>query len=169
MGRTNQVLDNITGGKSFGYIVPQWDGTLIFHNEGPALLSGASINITHAFNRLYDPITLGNVAPYGIAFLPNITLLPKLSTTSGLDAFVIEITAANGLFTEVLTFRVARDGRPFAYMFEVTKYIELCRPTKHLTGSSLVDCPKGISTNKILYIRSWSDEPPIPWPPPHQK
>ena len=150
-------LENVMGAKSVGYIVPQWDGSFVLHNDGQNILSVTGVTIEHNFEKLYESGSLGTVAADGLVILPA-ARIPPLDFTHE-DSLMAFITAQNGWFTELITFRRGIKGRPFEYKFEVRKHIELCRPNKHPNESSLIDCPHGLSEDRLVYLRNWTDEP----------
>jgi hypothetical protein len=152
-------LENVTGKGSFGYIVPEWDGTFALHNDGQNILSVAAVIIEHNFRKLYQSGSSGTVPAGGLVILPTASI-PPLDFIHG-DSLTAFITAQSGEFSEVITFRRGTRGRPFEYRFEVRKHIELCRPDKHPNESSIIDCPHGISEDKVIYIRNWTDEPQL--------
>ena len=161
---TEKNLENVTGANSVGYIVPQWDGTFVLHNEGSSILSGVSISIRHRItNVIYQSGALGTVSPGGFVPLPEVHI-PPLDFTHDLDGLTVFITTQSGFFAEVITFRKGSGGFPFAYMLQVTKHIELCRPEKHPNLPSTIDCPHGISEERLVYARTWTDEPYVSWP-----
>jgi hypothetical protein len=153
------TLENITGEGSVGYIVPQWNGTFALHNDGQHILSVATVIIEHHFEKVYQSGSVGTVPANELVVLPS-AQIPSLDFLRG-DSLTSFITAQNGEFSEVITFRRGTKGRPFEYRFEVRKHIELCRPDKHPNESSLIDCPHGLSEDRLVYMRNWSDEPQL--------
>ena len=112
---------------------------------------------------MYESGALGTVAANGIVLLPKEAHVPALDFTNEVDGLTAFITTQNGFFSEVITFRKGQGGLPFAYMLHVTKHIELCRPDKHPNLPSTIDCPHGISEERLVYARTWTDEPYVPW------
>ena len=73
-------LENITGGNSFGFIVPQVDGTqdvpLVVWNHGDQVLSGVTISISRTQDpnwgrEFYHPIFIGTIGPHCPASVGN--------------------------------------------------------------------------------------------------
>ncbi len=159
IGKTNQVLLNITGGKSFGYIVPQFGGgevaPLIVWNHGDQPLSGVTITIARTQdpnwgNAFYQPIFIGTIGPHDHAPVPGFLNL-RFEEKSGMDNYWIMISAQNGTVSQSLTFRKDRTGkRAWAYSYQVTKPVTLTKPRGPI--------PKGATIMQPLLTRAWSDE-----------
>src|SRR5258706_12792508 len=72
IGKTNEVLQNITGGRSFGFLVPQPWGEqvpLLVWNHGGQPLTWGTITIARTQepdwgNAFYKPIFIGNIGPH---------------------------------------------------------------------------------------------------------
>lgn len=150
-------LQDVTGGDSYPYAVPQGQGPtfgLVLHNAGGNILSNISMTIartqdTDWGNELLNPIMIGTIAGYGFAPVPRI-LSPVVEPKSGIDDFWIFIYAPNGMADEMLQFRHStQNPNMFAYRFWVTKHYDFDRAGKRILGSQSV---------KRLMTRDWSDE-----------
>jgi len=167
MNETNQVLQNITGGNSFGFVVPQPFGEtvpLVVWNHGNQPLSGVTVTIARtqdpdwgsAFLR---PFFIGTIGPQNYAPVPNIAILPKPDETSGEDHYWIFISAQNGTVSEGLWFRKNKKGTvPWAYSYLISRDV-------HLRGKALpAYARKGVPPDALvtwsmpLLRRNWSDE-----------
>lgn len=87
-------LENVTGKGSFGYIVPEWDGTFALHNDGQNILSVAAVIIEHNFRKLYQSGSSGTVPAGGLVILPTASI-PPLDFIHG-DSLTAFITAKAG-------------------------------------------------------------------------
>jgi hypothetical protein len=140
LGTTQQVgklaeenLQNVTGGDSFAYAVPQGGGPtipLVLHNWGNNILSGVSITVASMQdpnwgNAMYEPITIGTIAPHGFASVPT-PIAPSLDSKSGIGSFWIFVYAQNGMVDEMLQFRQSKKyPNTLAYSFTVTRHSSL--------------------------------------------
>jgi hypothetical protein len=158
MGRANQVLLNVTGGDSFGFIVPQSFGEqvpLLVWNHGDQPLIGVTIAIARTQepawgNAFYKPIFIGTIGPHDHAPVPGFLSL-KPEEKSGQDHYWIMIAAQNGTVSQSLYFRKNHKGLvPWAYSYSVDKFIF----TKRRLNSVLTN----VTTTKNLLRRRWSDE-----------
>ncbi len=163
-GLAEQNLNNVTGGKSFGFVVPQVAGEsvpipLLVWNEGDQVLSGVSITIANTThdpnwgNAFFAPIYIGNIGPHGHAPVPGIyAITPQPEEKSGQCNYWIEISAQNGSVEESLWFRRSRkQDRPgWAYSYEVTRHQWIKKATKN--------SPKSSQIMKRILRRGWSDE-----------
>jgi len=167
LGTTQQVgklaqknLESVTGGDSYAYAVPQGGGpviALVLHNWGNNILSGVSMTIASMEdpnwgNELFNPVTIGTIAPHGFASVPKL-ISPRLDTKSGIGSFWMFISAQNGMVDEMLQFRQSRKSpNTLAYSFTVTRHFQFDRLGKPIFGSKSV---------KRVMTRGWSDEPAI--------
>jgi hypothetical protein len=163
IGKTNQILQNITGGDSFGFVVPQPPGgeqvALLVWNHGGQPLSGVTITIAHTQepnwgNAFFRPIFIGTIGPHDHAPVP-VFLVPKADEKSGQDNYWIMISAQNGTVSQSLWFRKHRKMPQFwAYSYMVTKPVILSKPKGPI--------PKGATLMQPLLHRAWSDEVEAP-------
>jgi hypothetical protein len=162
IGRTNAILENITGGISFPYAVPQVAVVpmpLIVWDKGNNQLSGVSIKIGRMSdpipkwgNDLLSPIFLGTIAPHDSSPVPGYRLTPTIDSSSQEDQYWIWLSAQNGTVYETLSFRKSkRDARYWAFKLRVDRHV----PT-----------PGGGYDDTILMNRGWTDEPQTS-PPQH--
>jgi len=163
---TRRNLENVTGGDTFALIVPQTRSSetnipLMIRSCGRNILTGVTVTIRRHrdFSKYFSDflntpqLSVGVLHP-GEMRLIKATLSPELDDT-GEDGYSVEITAQNNTFYQQLNFRrfhrSKADGPPdpWAFRFHVSKNI--VRPNSIL--------------NKIIYLRTWSDElfPPQPW------
>jgi hypothetical protein len=158
IGKTNQILKNVTGGDSFGFLVPQPWGEqipLLVWNHGEQPLTGVTITIARTQepdwgNAFYRPIFIGTIGPHDHAPVPGF-LLPRPDAKSGQDAYWIMIAAQNGTVSQSLYFRKNRKGTvPWAYNYTVSKPVTLTKPRGPI--------PKGATLMEPLLTRHWSDE-----------
>src|SRR5260370_10149364 len=170
MGRTNQVLANITGGHSFAYVSPQnfygdeFPG--VVWNNGEQALPGLTLTIAHTSDpdcgaAFFQPIFIGTVGPHEHAPIPGFLFRPRADKTTGQDNYWIMLSAQNGTASQSIYFRRDRNNAPtWAFSFRVEKQTLLEKPQKQkmmLKGNSL---PKGarVTTYGLLLYRGWSDE-----------
>jgi len=162
---TIKNLENVTGGNSFPYIVPQpavnLHGVskipLVIWNAGDYPLTGVTVAITR-FSTFIDTagplgvndINVGVIPPHGSRELK--PLLQLHLDKTGKDGFWIFISAQNGFFTETINFRNGRNGIAYRYFAH-----------KEFTGKNLG--PKSIPVKKVPYgylqtmdSHGWSDE-----------
>jgi len=112
IGKTNQILQSITGGNSFGFVVPQPGGEqvpLVVWNHGDQPLSGVTLTIAHTQepdwgSAFFKPIFIGTIGPHDHAPVP-VLLAPKPDEKSGQDNYWIMISAQNGTVSQSLWFR----------------------------------------------------------------
>lgn len=134
------AVTNITGGKSFPYVVPQdainGSMTLAIHNQGDSILNGVTLQISRIadqpcngqFVSQFQTFDAGTLFP-GAPKLLAVSITPKLQETcfekavGPMDAYNIEITAQNGMVIETLQLRPSheKDVGEYAYRFWVTK------------------------------------------------
>jgi hypothetical protein len=157
-------IADITGGDSFGFVVPQLGGDdgipLVVWNHGDHPLQSVSITIAHTQDQnwgdaFYHPIYIGPIGPNEHAPVPNFVLHPSPDPKSGQDNYWIFIYAQNGFVSQSLWSRRGKPAAsPWAYSYEVTKPVRL----KHAIGH----IPKGATQMKQLLYRNWSDEVAAP-------
>ena len=162
MDKTNQVLANITGGNSFGFVVPQPWGEripLLVWNHGDQSLSGVTLTVARTQkpdwgSDFFKPIFIGTIGPHGFAPVP-LFLIPRPEAKSGQDHYWIMISAQNGTVSESLYFRKNRKGTvPWAYSYTVTKDV----PVNKAKGPIPKDVPRNASLMDTILVRRWSDE-----------
>jgi hypothetical protein len=158
-------LENITGGPSFAFVVPQAFGSeevpLMIWNHGDQVLSGVTVTIANTTNdpnwgsAFYRPVFIGTIGPQGNAPLP-LTIRPRPDPKSGQDSYWIMISAQNGTVSQSLWFRANKknNGVPWAYSYLVTKSVTI----KQAQG----EIPKGATMMKPILYREWSDEVDAP-------
>jgi hypothetical protein len=158
MGRTNQVLLNVTGGDSFGFVVPQPWGEqipLLVWNHGDHPLTGVTITIARTQEpdwgaAFYKPIFIGTIGPHDHAPVPGF-LIPRPDAKSGQDGYWIMISAQNGTVSQSLYFRKNQKRTvPWAYSYSVSKPVTLTKARGPI--------PKGATMMQPLLNRRWSDE-----------
>jgi hypothetical protein len=149
-------LQSITGGNSFGVVVPQYAGgdsiLLVVWNWGEYPLMGVTLEISRTAvenwrgEGLFNPISIGNIGPHNHAVVPlSLTFTPN--PKSGIDSYWIFVSAQNGMASEGLYFRKDKRGKaPWAYMIRVEKAQAPKTMSKHIP-------PKG-----LLYFGPWTDE-----------
>lgn len=122
-------LNNITGGDSYAYVVPQDSGPVIplsLHNYGKNILSGVSITIINLQDpnwpfEIRQPIAIGTIAPYGFASVP-VPVVPQPDPKTGIASYWIFIDAQNGSVDEGLRFRKSRKfANAYAYSLNVVR------------------------------------------------
>ena len=166
-GIAEQNLENVTGGKSFGFVVPQVAGEavpipLLVWNSGDQILSGVNITIANTThdpnwgNAFFAPIYIGTIGPHGHAPVPGIyAITPRPEPKSGQDNYWIEISAQNGTVEQSLLFRRGtKKNVPWAYSYFITKHEVAKNATKAMS--------KGTQYMKPLLTRGWSDEVEAP-------
>jgi hypothetical protein len=162
MDKTNQVLANITGGNSFGFVVPQPWGEripLLLWNHGDQPLSGVTLTVARTQepdwgSDFFKPIFIGTVGPHGFAPVP-VFLTPRPEAKSGQDHYWITVSAQNGTVSESLYLRKNRKGTvPWAYSYTVTKDV----PVTKAKGPIPKDIPRNATLMDIILVRHWSDE-----------
>jgi len=166
-GLAERNLQNVTGGKSFGFVVPQVSGgavpiPLLVWNNGDEVLSGVTItiaNTTHDPNwgsAFFAPIYIGTISPHGHAPVPGIyAITPRPEAKSGEDNYWIEVSAQNGTVDQSLWFRRGKkDPGAWAYSYMLTKH--------ERTKKAIKNVPKGAQYMKPLLTRGWSDEVEAP-------
>jgi hypothetical protein len=160
IGKTNEVLGNITGGKSFGFVVPQAFGKLVpllVWNNGDKALTGVTITIARTQeadwgDSFYKPIFIGTIGPHDHAPVPlPHYLAPEVDEKSGEDHYWIMIAAQNGTVSESLYFRKDKRGIvPWAYSYRVEK--------QTVRRGKINGVIANIGTSILLLHRDWSDE-----------
>jgi hypothetical protein len=163
IGKTNQILLNITGGDSFGFVVPQPPGgeqvALIVWNHGDQPLTGVTLTIAHTQEpdwgtAFFKPIFIGTIGPHDHAPVPTF-LVPKPEEKSGQDNYWIMISAQNGTVSQSLWFRKNHKNPQFwAYSYMVTKETILQKARGAI--------PKGATLMQPILYRNWSDEVEAP-------
>jgi hypothetical protein len=175
MGKTNQVLENITGGDSFAYVSPQnFSGDQfpgVVWNNGEQALSGLTLTIAHTSDpdwgwAFFKPVFIGTIGPHEHAPIPNFVFQPKADPKTGQDNYWIMLSAQNGTASQSLWFR--RDKKNpanWAYSFQVSKQTISEKPQKE---KMLLKSPtRGrITKYKLLLYRGWSDELAVASPKP---
>jgi hypothetical protein len=161
MGKTNQVLLNITGGDSFAYVSPQPGGEaipLVVWNHGDQPLIGVTMTIARTQDpdwgvAFFQPIFIGTIGPHDHAPVPRV-IVPRPEEKSGIDHYWIMLSAQNGTVSQTLDFRKNKKTgahQPiWATSFQVTKPEILTRARGPI--------PKGATLMKPLMTRGWSDE-----------
>jgi hypothetical protein len=138
MGETNEVLENITGGRSFAIVTPQvWSGLvpipLSIRNFGSRTLTGVTVTILHSrdwdvqnLRTFYEThiVQVGTLHPGELRLLKE-TLTPvegsgKAEDGSPADAFDLSIAAQNFTAQEHLVFKKAI-RIPWAFKYTVTR------------------------------------------------
>jgi hypothetical protein len=170
IGKTNQILKNITGGDSFAYVAPQnFSGDQfagVVWNKGDQALSGLTLTIAHTSDPIavwgaafFKPIFIGTIGPHGHAPIPDFLFQPRADEKTGQDNYWIMLSAQNGTVSQSVYFRRDRKNpQNWAYSFQVSKEAFLQKPQGKL--------PKGATVNTLLLYRGWSDEPPVTLPQP---
>lgn len=158
IGKTNVVLQNITGGNSFGFVVPQPSMgpiPLVVWNHGAQQLAGVTITIARTQepdwgSAFFKPIFIGTIGPHDHAPVP-LFISPNPEEKSGQDNYWIMISAQNGTVSQSLWFRKSKkEGLPWAYSYLVAKPIY---SRKRMNGVLTT-----VTTMKPLMHRPWSDE-----------
>jgi hypothetical protein len=156
-----ESIADITGGKSFGFVVPQPGGVDSFAlrvwNEGDHPLLGVTITISDTTNDpnwevgLYKPIYIGNIGPHDSLPVPDLALSPRVESKSGQQSYWIFVSAQNGTVSQSLYFRHRKDGKPgWAYSYLVTKPTSMM---KIINGTQT-----RITEMQPRMHRHWSDE-----------
>jgi hypothetical protein len=172
MGKTNQVLQNITGGNSFAYVAPQnfygdqFPG--IVWNNGEQALTGLTLTIAHTSDPVqvwgaafFQPIFIGTVGPHEHAPIPGFVFRPRADEKSGQDNYWIMLSAQNGTASQSIYFRKDKNNPAnWAYSFQVSKQVLLDKPQSQKIMMKGNPIPKGtrVTTYKLLLYRGWSDE-----------
>ena len=160
MGKTKQVLENITGGNSFAIVTPQvWSGLvpipLSIRNEGKQTLTGVTVTIRSARTfdlsnpqSIYEPeiINVGTLHPKELRLLKE-KLTPVgggLKAEDGLpvDRFELDIAAQNFTAQESLVFKKGT-RLPWVFRYEITqRYIRAKRGQTITFGYKILDSKK---------------------------
>ena len=144
-------LDNLTGGESFGYVIPNIGSTSDFHkatgagsflgfgclvnNDGDQPLSGVTVTVSRI---LMNPVNgasrsnpamidAGSLSPLNIGTLPphSQVTLPTVITPQlgpdGIARYLIFVSAQNGTAAEDLFFRKSNDGQNWDYKIRVRR------------------------------------------------
>jgi len=168
MGKTNQVLENITGGDSFAYVSPQnFSGDRfagVVWNNGEQALSGLTLTIAHTSEpdwggSFFRPIFIGTIGPHEYAPIPNFIFQPKADEKTGQDNYWIMLSAQNGTASQSLWFRRDRNNPAnWAYSFQVSKQILTDKPQSERLMFKSGKARGRITKYKLLLYRAWSDE-----------
>jgi hypothetical protein len=152
-------LQNLTGGKSFAYLVPQVASGVVpvpfsIHNDGNNILTGVTISVRKGLIEEDNPspwgpyddptIYVGTLHPQDIRLITmRITPHPG---KSGLDIYVFTISAQNFYVDQWMVFRKATNRVPWAYKDNVSR--------------SLIVSQVGNTTNyrnEVMIKHAWSD------------
>lgn len=158
IGRTNQVLQSITGGDSFAFLVPQTHAVtanglpLAIHNDGKYMLTGVTVTVwgPHVFEFInpFDiaPFYVGTLSP-GERRTIGLSLKPLVDEKHDEDSYWIRIAAQNFTADQILNIRRSKwkvPGIPWAYKYYVSK---------------TTFRPNGTSTQRFLIKPTeWSDD-----------
>jgi hypothetical protein len=179
MGKTNKVLNNITGGNSFAYVAPQnfygdqFPG--VVWNNGEQALSGLTLTIAHTSDPVevwgaafFQPIFIGTIGPHEHAPIPGFLFKPKADEKTRQDNYWIMLSAQNGTASQSIYFRRNRKNPAnWAYSFSASRQILLNKPqSQRIMLKSAIPKGANVFENKLLLYRGWSDEladtPPKP-------
>jgi len=159
IGKTNKVLQNITGGDSFGFVVPQVGGVsrlpLLVWNHGDQPLIGVTITMAHTQDSnwekaVFNPIFIGTIGPHDHLPVPR-AIVPHPDDKNGVDVYWVMISAQNGTVSQTLFLRKNRKLPQFwAYSYIITKAVTLNKARGTI--------PKGATMMEPLLRRDWSDE-----------
>ncbi len=162
---TKESIEDVTGGDSFGFVVPQTfafeEFPLRVWNHGRHQLTGVSVTIANTTNDpnwgsgFYQPIYIGNIGPGDSLPVPNYLIRPRPDPKLGQDSYWIFISAQNGSVSQSLYFRRNKKGAiPWAYSYIVTK------PTskKERINGVMTD----VTIMQQVLQRRWSDEVQAP-------
>ncbi len=131
-------LENITGGNSFPYAIPQGNGpafSLALFDYGNDVLSGVSMTIARTADPEWGkegskPILVGSLAPY-VLTSTSASVTPRLDPKTGMDSFWIFLYAQNGMVDETLRFRQsAKVPGTLAYSVVLARRIVFSRSGK---------------------------------------
>lgn len=155
MGKQNELLQNLTGGDSFAFVVPQTHAAtsnglpLAIHNRGKYMLTGVTVTVwgPHVFECVnpFDvvPFYVGTLNPGEIRTI-GLSLKPLVDEKHDTDAYWIRIAAQNFTADQMLNIRKGKWALPWAYRYWVTK---------------TTFRPNGTSTQKFLIKPTeWSDD-----------
>jgi hypothetical protein len=170
IGRTNQVLANITGGDSFAYVSPQnFSGDQfvgVIWNNGEQALLGLTLTISHTSEEnwgaaFFQPIFIGTVGPYDHAPIPNFLFRPKADPKTGQDNYWIMLSAQNGTVSQSIYFRRDHNNpAQWAYSFLVSKQ-GFGKPQRRKMITKLTEedvKSRKVPAGKLLLYRAWSDD-----------
>jgi uncharacterized membrane protein len=170
LSMTQESLNNITGGDSFPYVVPQTHARvdpvpLFMWDHGRYILTGVSVVIrnTKAYGEgdaafLSAPeFSVGVVHP-GWGKLLRQGISPK-PDASGIDSYEIEMYTQSDFFTEVLRFRKGKYALPWAYQYWVVKHLfgESARRMMPKAARPPHGSNVGMSV-PVLNTSGWSDD-----------
>lgn len=129
-------LENITGGKAFAYLVPEFvpnatGSSINLYNDGNEVLTGITVKVgrvtgnrdkpeNYWLQRKIDSIQMGSLGPHQHALMPDYWLTPRengILTTH----FVAIISAQNGDVIEDIFVRHSKSVNGFAWRFTVKK------------------------------------------------
>jgi hypothetical protein len=170
MGKTNQVLRNITGGDSFAYVSPQnFSGDQfpgVVWNNGEQALVGLTLTIAHTSDPVqvwgaafFNPIFIGTVGPHEHASIPGFIFQPRADAKSGQDNYWIMLSAQNGTAQQSLYFRRNRlHPQLWAYSFQVVRQHNAEKPQKEKMLMKIDNTPRKGSSQELLLFRAWSDD-----------
>ena len=170
MGKTNQVLTNITGGDSFAYVSPQnffgdQFGGVVWNN-GEQALSGLTLTIAYTSEEnwgasFFQPIFIGTLGPHAYAPIPNFIFRPKADPKTGQDNYWIMLSAQNGTVSQSVWFRRDhKNSSQWAYAFQVSKQGS-DKPQRRKMMLELTEedvKPRKGPPTKLLLYRAWSDD-----------
>lgn len=170
MGRTNDVLADVTGGNSFAYISPQnFSGDQfpgIVWNNGEQALVGLTLTIAHTSDPVqiwgaafFKPIFIGTVGPHDHAPIPDFLFQPRADQKTGQDNYWIMLSAQNGTAQQSLYFRRNRlHPQQWAYSFQVVKQHYAEKPQKEKILLKIDNKPRNGPRQEVLLYRAWSDD-----------
>jgi len=170
MGRTNEVLVDVTGGNSFAYVSPQnFSGDQfpgVVWNNGEQALVGLTLTIAHTSDPVqvwgasfYKPIFIGTVGPHDHAPIPDFLFQPRADQKSGQDNYWIMLSAQNGTAQQSLNFRRNRlRPQQWAYSFEVVRQHYAEKPQKEKMLLKADNKPRKGARQELLLYRAWSDD-----------
>ena len=169
----DNVTEDVTGGNSFAFVVPQdrdaaeWCRgiprvctpaiPLTVSNGGNHPLRNVSITIVDlahypkdALDAFYGsvPITIGVIPPHGLQEIKGPPLVPDIQA-DGVAKYWIFLRAQNGLVTQFLRIRKGRNGYSWGHAYVVTK--QVANPVN----------PNTFGIKTILSV-GWTDVPKSP-------
>jgi hypothetical protein len=170
MGRTNDVLTDVTGGNSFAYVAPQnFSGDQfsgIVWNNGEQALVGLTLTIAHTSDPVqvwgaafFKPIFIGTVGPHDHAPIPDFLFQPRADQKTGQDNYWIMLSAQNGTAEQSLYFRRNRlHPQQWAYSFQVVRQHYTEKPQKEKMLLKIENKPRKGPRQELLLYRAWSDD-----------
>ena len=131
---SRRSLENITGGDSYGYVLPSAAITrfpaqpfsMYVKNSGSHILTQVSVSVSKVKeDGTYDggmmtPIDIGTLAGHGVSILPQYIMVP-VPDSAGIDHHLIIVKAQNGSISEDIWFKRSKDGKYWDYKVEVDK------------------------------------------------